>query len=69
MTETAIYLSTTGHLRILKSGHFNFLLTRPQAIVNFASKLKSAGSICNAVEYISNDETASSGTRTSSSSP
>ena len=28
MTETAISLSTKGHFRILKSGHFNFLLTR-----------------------------------------
>ena len=27
MTETAISLSTRGHFRILKSGHFNFLLT------------------------------------------
>ena len=27
MTETAIFLSTRGHFRILKSGHFNFLLT------------------------------------------
>ena len=27
MIETAISLSTRGHFRILKSGHFNFLLT------------------------------------------
>ena len=27
MTETAISLSIRGHFRILKSGHFNFLLT------------------------------------------
>ena len=34
-----------------------FLFTRPQAIIKLASKLKSTGSICNAVEYISNDKT------------
>ena len=28
MIDTAISLSTRGHFRILKSGHFNFLLTR-----------------------------------------
>ena len=27
ITETAISISTRGHFRILKSGHFNFLLT------------------------------------------
>ena len=27
MIDTAISLSTRGHFRILKSGHFNFLLT------------------------------------------
>ena len=31
MIETAISLSTRGHFRILKSGHFNFLLTPPGA--------------------------------------
>ena len=30
MIDTAISLSTRGHFRILKSGHFNFLLTRKQ---------------------------------------
>ena len=29
MIDTAISLSTRGHFRILKSGHFNFLLTPP----------------------------------------
>ena len=31
MIETAISLSTRGHFRILKSGHFNFLLTTLQS--------------------------------------
>ena len=31
--------------------------SRPQAIVKLASKLKSADTICNAAEYISNDGT------------
>ena len=39
MIDTAISLSTRGHFRILKSGHFNFLLTQvldPLELVRFA---------------------------------
>ena len=42
MIETAISLSTRGHFRILKSGHFNFLLTIYDAVAEWqAQRLRS----------------------------